>query len=69
MEEMHIGACGGHHFWKATTYKIIRVGYYWPTLYLDVFSKLRSCKECQMFAGKKKLLLVPLKPISAKAPF
>ena len=26
--EFHRGYCGGHHFWKATAYKILRVGYY-----------------------------------------
>ena len=26
--EMHKGICGGHHYWKETTYKILRVGYY-----------------------------------------
>lgn len=69
MAEMQKGACGGHHFWKATAYKILRVGYYWSTLYTYVFAKVRACKECQMFAGKEKLLPLPLKPIFVEAPF
>lgn len=43
MIEMHKGACGGHHYWKAAAYKIIRARYYWPTFFSNVFSKVRSC--------------------------
>ena len=35
--ELHEGACGGHKYWKATTYKILRSGYYWPSLFSDVY--------------------------------
>jgi hypothetical protein len=59
--EMHIGVCGEHHHWKATTLKILRAGYYWPTLFSDVFSIVRAFNECQMFTGKHKLLSLPMK--------
>jgi len=55
IDEMHRGDCGGHLFWKATTYKILRVGFYWSTLFNDVFSKVRACEECQKFVGKHKV--------------
>ena len=35
--ELHSGVCGGHKYWKATPFKILREGYYWPTLFSDVF--------------------------------
>ena len=69
MIEMHKVACRGHHFWKATTHKILKAGYYWPTLYSDVFDQVISCKECQVFVGKENILLFPFKPISVEAPF
>jgi hypothetical protein len=28
MFDFHSGLCGGHHFWKTMTHKILRVGYY-----------------------------------------
>jgi hypothetical protein len=28
IDEFHKGICGGHHAWRAATYKILRVGYY-----------------------------------------
>jgi hypothetical protein len=31
--DMHKGVCGGHPHWKETTLKILRAGYYWPTLF------------------------------------
>jgi hypothetical protein len=44
MNNLHKGACGGHQHWKATTFKILRAGYYWPTLFSDVFAKIRACE-------------------------
>jgi len=61
--------CGGHHYWKTTTHKIIRAGYYWPSLFSDVFSFVKSCDRCQRFEGKQQLKSLPLKPIHAKGPF
>ena len=28
----HEGDCGGHHYWKSTMNKILRDGFYWPTI-------------------------------------
>ena len=67
--ELHGGACGRHKYWKATTFNILRVGYYWPTLFTDVCIHVISCIECQKFAGKHKLQSLPLKPIAVNAPF
>ena len=61
--------CGGHHYWKTTAHKILRAGYYWPTLFSDVFSFVKSCDRCQRFEGKQQLKSLPLKPILAKGPF
>eukprot|EP00253_Pinus_taeda_P030785 PITA_30785 len=33
VEDFHRGDCGGHLFWKTTTNKILRAGYYWPSLF------------------------------------
>jgi hypothetical protein len=34
--EFHSSLCGGHHFWKAIAYKILRARYYWPTVFTEV---------------------------------
>jgi hypothetical protein len=36
MLDFHKGLCGGHYFWRNTAHKILRAGYYWPTLVIDV---------------------------------
>eukprot|EP00253_Pinus_taeda_P014123 PITA_14123 len=69
MQQFHSSMCGGHHYWKTTTHKILRAGYYWPTLFSDVFSFVKSCDRCQRFEGKQKLKSLPLKPIHASGPF
>eukprot|EP00253_Pinus_taeda_P014837 PITA_14837 len=69
MEDCHKGDCGGHLFWKSTANKILRAGYYWLTLFADVYKMGKSCHKCQIFEGKQKLQPFPLKPIEVSAPF
>ena len=69
ISESHEGACGGHKYWKATSYKILRAGYYWPSLFSYVYQQVRARIPCQKFADKQKLLSLPLKPIAVSAPF
>jgi hypothetical protein len=61
--------CGGHHFWRTISYKIFRAGYFFPSLFTDVFEKIRSCVKCQKLSGKKKINYFPLNPMVASGPF
>jgi hypothetical protein len=65
VHEFHKGVCGGHHAWRVTAYKILKVGYYCPSLFSDVNCMIRSWVECQMFVGKQKLQPLPLKLVKA----
>jgi hypothetical protein len=47
--EFHKGDFGGHHYWKTTMHKILRVGFYWPGIFSDVYKEVSSCHECQIF--------------------
>ena len=69
INEFHKKDCGGHLFWKTTTYKILRAGFYWPTLFPDVYKEVSTFHVCQIFEGKRKLKPLPLVPISVEAPF
>jgi hypothetical protein len=69
MYDFYDSLCGGHHLWRTTTYKILRAGYFWPSLFTDVFSKIRSCIKCHKFSGKLQLKSFPLKPLVASRPF
>jgi hypothetical protein len=69
LEELHSRYCGGHFAARTTAHKILRVGYYWPTLFFDTHKHVRSCQPCQYFSGKPKLPTQPLKPVVIEAPF
>ena len=69
ISKSHEGACGGHKYWKAIAYKILKSRYYCPSLFSDVYQQVRACVPCQKFAGKQKLVSLPLKPIAVNAPF
>jgi hypothetical protein len=69
MFDFHSGLCGGHHFWKTTTDKILRAGHYRPTLFTYVCREFRACIKCQRFSWKQQLKSLPLKPIVASTPF
>jgi hypothetical protein len=61
--------CGGHFSARTTAHKVMRVGYYWPTLFADVHAYVRACEPCQRFEGKQKLPALPLDPVIVEAPF
>ena len=69
IEEFHVGECGGHHYWKATVNKIMRVGFYWLAIFFDTHKKVNVFHKCQLFEGRRKLLPFPLKPIQVESPF
>jgi len=69
MHQFHSSICGGHHYQKTTAHKIIKAGYYWPTLFSDVFSFFKSCDKYLRFEGKQQLKSLPLKPMHASGPF
>ena len=47
--EFHEGECGGHLYCKTTANKILRDGYYWPTLFQYVHKMIVSYHKCQIF--------------------
>ena len=69
MEYCYQGDCGGHLFWKSTVNKFLRAGYYWPTLFTDVYKMVKRYHKCHIFEGKQKLQPLPLKPIEVSTPF
>ncbi|XP_020202767.1 uncharacterized protein LOC109788450 [Cajanus cajan] len=47
LREIHEGVCGTHSGSRTLAAKIIRAGYYWPTLTADCAKFVQSCKQCQ----------------------
>jgi hypothetical protein len=51
------------------THKILRDGYYWPTLFRDAHAYARKCKSCQVSIGREKRAAIPLQPVTISIPF
>ena len=49
MRKVHEGVCGNHSRARLLVHKIIRVGYYWPTMQKDAQSYVKACNKCQGF--------------------
>ncbi|XP_014492978.1 uncharacterized protein LOC106755347 [Vigna radiata var. radiata] len=47
MRELHEGVCGRHTGGKALRARILRVGFFWPSLEKDCMAFTRRCKACQ----------------------
>ena len=69
LKELHSGPAGGHFGGETTAHKILRVGYYWPTLFQDSYAFVRKCQECQLVARRVKKPVFPLQPVSVERPF
>lgn len=50
IREMHYGLCESHTGSRALMKKIMRWGYYWPTLAEDVYEFIQKCEQCQRHA-------------------
>ncbi|XP_057720073.1 uncharacterized protein LOC130934527 [Arachis stenosperma] len=50
LAEAHEGICGTHTGARSLASKILRAGFFWPTLKQDSQQKIRSCNNCQRHA-------------------
>jgi len=46
MQEVHEGVCGNHFRSESLVHKLIRVGYYWPTMQKDATAYVKACDKC-----------------------
>ncbi|XP_074355974.1 uncharacterized protein LOC141695641 [Apium graveolens] len=51
LREVHEGICGNHSGGGSLALKVLRQGYYWPTMKEDAFKFVRACDRCQRFAN------------------
>ena len=69
MREVHEGICGNHNSGASLAHKILRQGFYWPTLKKDAYEFARACDSSQRFANNITNPAAPLKPMSSPWPF
>ena len=53
MTDLHDGPAGGHFSGDTTAHKILRAGYYWPTLFKDTHAHVKKCDICQRCSGRQ----------------
>lgn len=63
LEEYHANFYGVHYAGRATTNKIIQVGFYWLSLSTTTYQHVKCCHQCHIFTSNKKLSTMPLNPV------
>ena len=69
LREVHEGVCGNHIEAQALEGKVLRQGYYWPTMLKDATKLIRKCKVCQEHAKISHLPSEPLTLVTSPWPF
>eukprot|EP00253_Pinus_taeda_P002349 PITA_02349 len=65
----HDGPCRDHFATKRTAFKVLQVGYYWPTLHQDVKMYTSQCDWCQRMGNLTPRDEIPLQPQVTFKPF
>nr|XP_025684662.1 uncharacterized protein LOC112785405 [Arachis hypogaea] len=60
LREVHEGCCGHHIGGKALARKLVRDGYYWPSMMMDSKEFVRKCVKCQENANFHKAPAIEL---------
>jgi len=69
MVELHEGICGSHVGGRSLASKVIRAGFFWPTVREDYMRYAQRCKQCQMHADWHKASPEELRSIYSPWPF
>ncbi|KAK3001122.1 hypothetical protein RJ639_022192 [Escallonia herrerae] len=69
LQEVHEGICGQHHGGRTLAQKILRQGYYWPTMQKDAIEFTRRYDKCQNFAPISHTPVSPLTSVVSPIPF
>ncbi|XP_071713213.1 uncharacterized protein [Rutidosis leptorrhynchoides] len=69
IQEMHDGICGLHAGPRLVVTKIMRLGYYWPTMHHDTTMILQTCESCQIHSNVPRLPKQELISVTSAWPF
>ena len=69
LKEIHEGVCGDHASPRSLVSKVIRTGYFWPTMQVDARELVKKCDKCQRFGNIQRLSAERLMTISSLWPF
>ncbi|GJZ63188.1 reverse transcriptase domain-containing protein, partial [Tanacetum coccineum] len=51
IQEVHQGSCGMHVGSRSVVSKIMKLGYYWPSMHIDAKAKIQKCEACQIHSS------------------
>ena len=69
LREVHEGICGNHIGARTLAGKVLRQGYYWPTMLKYATDLVKKCRICQEHAKISHLPSEPLTSITSPWPF
>ncbi|XP_071687906.1 uncharacterized protein [Rutidosis leptorrhynchoides] len=69
IDEVHNGSCAMHSCYKTIAAKIMRMGYFWPSLYRYVTKIVKRCKSCQRHAPQNRMPRHDMIPVNSPWPF
>ncbi|XP_057745274.1 uncharacterized protein LOC130963143 [Arachis stenosperma] len=69
LREVHEGYCGHHIGGKALARKLIRAGYYWPSMMADSKEFVKKCVKCQENANFHRAPASELSLLTSSRPF
>eukprot|EP00253_Pinus_taeda_P026227 PITA_26227 len=69
LKACHDGPCGGHFANKRTSHKVLRMSYYWPSLFKNAKKYVRACDSCQRMGQPNHRDEMPLNPQVILEPF
>ena len=69
LEEIHEGIYGDHAGPRSLVSKIIRTGYFWPTMKKEVREFIERCNKCQRFGNVQRILAERLTSITSIGKF
>ncbi|XP_057418560.1 uncharacterized protein LOC130712759 [Lotus japonicus] len=69
MAEVHEGVCSSHIGGRSLAVKVLRAGFYWPTIKKDCLEYVKKCSKCQVFSDIHKAPPEQLTTMTAPWPF
>ena len=69
LEEIHEGICGDHAGPRSLVNKVVRTGYFWPTIQVDAVELVKKYDKCQRFRNVQRLPMERLTMIASSWPF
>ena len=65
LKEVHGGVCGDHMGSKSLVRKIMRAGYFWPTMQQDTTDFVKRCDSCQRYGNVQRVIGEKMTTISS----